>query len=253
MAGTIHPFQVFTIFPGNESSLGLVKLDALYNYWGYDEVDIRIVGYRANYDPWLMDPDGDLVFVSSDGTGGYKDNCPSVANADQLDSDHDGAGDACDSTPFGPVGPDKPATGGGGVPGLIQVTSGQLVELSCDLANTLSLANDSVGFNQTMCGFSAKLSAETSGTLPAALPSGYTFASGLTVNLLKGTDSVQKLDSGKLTLQFPVPAGMEGKTFVILFWDAAAGKYVEVAGVSVAGGLVQATVDQPGTYILVTK
>lgn len=138
--------------------------------------------------------------------------------------------------------------------GIIQVTSGQLVELSFDVANTLSMANgSSVAFGQTMGGFSAKLSAETSGTLPAALPSGYTFASGLTLNLMKGTETIQKLDSGQMTLQFTVPAGMEGKTFTILFWDAAAGKYVEVTGVSVAGGLVQVTIDQPGTYILVTK
>jgi hypothetical protein len=56
-----------------------------------------------------------------------------------------------------------------------------------------------------------------------------------------------------MTLQFPIPAGMEGKTFIVLFWDAAAGKYVEVTGVSVVGGMVQVTVDQPGTYILVIK
>ena len=40
-------------------------------------------------------PDAD-----SDGVPDATDNCSSVANADQLDSDHDTIGDACDTTPF---------------------------------------------------------------------------------------------------------------------------------------------------------
>lgn len=42
------------------------------------------------------DTDDDGVF---DGI----DNCPTVANTDQLDSDHDGIGDVCDETPLPPV------------------------------------------------------------------------------------------------------------------------------------------------------
>jgi len=37
-----------------------------------------------------ISPDAD-----GDGVPNLKDNCPLVANADQLDSDHDGVGDAC--------------------------------------------------------------------------------------------------------------------------------------------------------------
>ena len=44
--------------------------------------------------PFGPDTDGD-------GIGALKDNCVNVANADQKDSDGDGIGDACDSTPFG--------------------------------------------------------------------------------------------------------------------------------------------------------
>src|SRR5688500_14983457 len=43
--------------------------------------------------PVPVDTDGDGIIDSTD-------NCPSVANSSQLDSDHDGTGDACDVTPF---------------------------------------------------------------------------------------------------------------------------------------------------------
>jgi len=44
--------------------------------------------------PLPLPADGD-----SDGIGGGSDNCPNVANADQLDTDIDGIGDACDNCP----------------------------------------------------------------------------------------------------------------------------------------------------------
>lgn len=37
----------------------------------------------------------------SDGFDNSTDNCPAIPNADQIDTDNDGAGDACDSTPNG--------------------------------------------------------------------------------------------------------------------------------------------------------
>jgi len=82
-----------------------LTIDALYNYWGCDEGPNTSSCYwtygNGVYDPWLIDPDSDLVFESSDGTGGYVDNCPTTYNPDQLDTDGDGLGDACDLTPNG--------------------------------------------------------------------------------------------------------------------------------------------------------
>jgi hypothetical protein len=44
----------------------------------------------------LADTDGDFI-------PDIDDNCPTVFNPNQLDSDHDGIGDVCDPTPFGPA------------------------------------------------------------------------------------------------------------------------------------------------------
>ena len=44
----------------------------------------------------VVDPDGD-------GRRDYQDNCPSVANPNQLDADGDGVGDACDACPSDPA------------------------------------------------------------------------------------------------------------------------------------------------------
>lgn len=45
---------------------------------------------EAKLDVELVDTDGDGIVDSSD-------NCPTIANADQADADHDGLGDACDT------------------------------------------------------------------------------------------------------------------------------------------------------------
>lgn len=46
------------------------------------------------------DPEAD---VDADGICATIDNCPTVANADQRDEDHDGYGDACDECPLDPA------------------------------------------------------------------------------------------------------------------------------------------------------
>jgi len=96
---------------GNAKGISNYSLafNAEYNYWGCNDgsgsVGCDSVNASVDYDPWLIDPDGDSVFESSDGSGGYVDNCPATYNPDQKDSDGDGIGNACDATPYGEPAP----------------------------------------------------------------------------------------------------------------------------------------------------
>ena len=52
-------------------------------------------GIPDTQDPFPNDADND---IDRDGVSGHIDNCPTISNADQADSDNDGLGNACDSS-----------------------------------------------------------------------------------------------------------------------------------------------------------
>jgi len=257
---------------GAIANLGDKTIDAEYNWWGCDGgIDSTGCRYVAgpewgpssntDTDPWLTDPDGDGVWTSSDGSQGWGwnyylppyDNCPSVYNPGQKDSNGDGIGDACTPEPEpepGPVVP-PPAEGPGEI---IPVASGELVGLSSEVPNTLQLSSGSmVAFNQVLAGYQAKVNEETEDALPQELSEGLTFVSAMTVALIKEGAELDELDAGTLTVSFPLPAGQGGANFAILYWDAAVGEWVELTGVEVVNGMVSVDTNLIGTFVLVVK
>ena len=76
------------------------------NNYGGPAGKLRAVSLTLTYAD-CPDANGDGLHDDADGDGVLlpPDNCPDVANPDQLDSDVDGIGDACDPTPFLPPPP----------------------------------------------------------------------------------------------------------------------------------------------------
>jgi hypothetical protein len=137
--------------------------------------------------------------------------------------------------------------------------------------------NDNV---TVFCPISGQISVKSIGKkgLPGSAPDGITFVSSLAVNLLKnGAPASTITDGGHLKISFAIPSDLVGKTFVIMFWDEAVGKWVELPAFADNGGkavvtdlgggkqvlegtkvlsdvgLVEASVNFPGTFMLVVK
>ncbi len=198
----------------------------------------------------LGDTDGDRVENG-------EDNCPAVANPDQADNDGDGAGNACDSTPDGTH--SNHPTVVSPVGGLIPITGG-LNDLSCTVANTLSLPNgDKVIFSDILCGFQAALTQEFSKLLLSPLPSGLTFIDGINLELQKNDTLFKVLpEPVNHTLSFVVPDAFKGKSLKILFWDPSLkngmGDWVELpTKLSANGEVVTEPLNFTGLFVLAAE
>lgn len=129
---------------------------------------------------------------------------------------------------------------------IIPVT-GDMVELSCVVANTLVLASgESVAFGSPLCGYMAGLSGISGSALPAPLPEGLTFVSGMTIVLQKDTENVAAIpETVTGTAAFAVPGDLSGKALQILMWNAQDGVWTKVSGGSGETGITAT-----GSYVL---
>jgi hypothetical protein len=163
--------------------------------------------------------------------------------------------------------PDKPSGK------IVDVTGDQLVPVDCDYAWTkLIIDNGDYARFEGFCDLNAKFTHIESTSLPGALPEGYTYAGGFGA-VIQGLDTTVIPDSGYASLSLVQPTGLEGKSLVILYWDAGAGKWIEVpvvgsegsfdasnpamkvlSGVKIgADGKIDFSVNFTGTFIIVTK
>jgi hypothetical protein len=237
-----------------------------------------------------LDTDNDGVSDAADQCPGTPAGEPVNANgcsASQLDTDNDGVSDAADQCPGTPAGEAVNVNGCSEVVcpfGLelvdntcvdvsqdadgtddmadsttqaIPLTSGQPINLSCATANTvLQMAGFEVTF-ANLCGYSTLLDEALEGSLRSALSQGNAFVGGINITLLQNGAPVSSLPTGaSIILSFDLPAGMNGDTLAILYWDPAAnggkGGWLEKA-VSLENGQVVTTVDVPGTFVLVDR
>jgi len=168
----------------------------------------------TNYD--LIFIDGLLRIVTDpnvdrdgDGIADSRDNCPDIANSDQLDSDTDGKGNVCDTSPYRQV---------GGLP--VPLTSNEAVDLNCE-ADTILMMNDGtyVIIPTSLCGKQGNLATEFETTLPADIPAG-TYQTAFTLHILNGGMLVDPL-SPDTHVKYAVnlPDELLVADLAVYYWD----------------------------------
>ena len=192
--------------PGESAGVYAVNQGSLYLPVNYD------LQYKsATFS--IYDPSEELD-IDYDGEPNSNDNCVYRANSDQTDSDGDGFGDLCDSTPTKLLAASMfvPVTG-----------SSTTTVLNCSGDTTIKLDNnDFVSLPKSICNLTAIFGREMQASLPRAIPSGWKFVSANNLSLMKELEAQEWIaDGSAIRYSQVIPAKADNKYYNVFYWDAA--------------------------------
>ncbi|MEW6401646.1 MAG: HYR domain-containing protein [Chloroflexota bacterium] len=140
----------------------------------------------------------------------------------------------------------------GGADLLIPLTGSSSFTIACKNPQSFHVATESARiFFNNMCGYDAVVEGLESASLPGKLPSGASFRSGFTIDVLQGGKSIDPLPKNtSITLEFDIEGDLKDE-YSILTWNGTA--WVEVKGEKTADGYFSITLTEGGTFIIVQK
>ena len=134
---------------------------------------------------------------------------------------------------------------------IIPVTGSELNPLSCYAQTMLDIKNEAFAILPALCGQEASLVLEALGTIPFALPEGYTFLNASTLTIVDGaTFDAYAANSAELEVGFYLEAGQDTANLVILVWQG--GQWVEQQ-VVIADGVISTIVTEGALFVLASK
>ena len=192
--------------PGESAGVYPVGQGSLYLS---DNYELAFVGSTFSiYDS------ADGLDADADGILNAADNCVFKSNQDQKDSDNDGFGDSCDSTPMNLLANlFVPVTG-----------SSATSEVNCTGSTTLRLADGNfVVIPKELCQRSAVIGSEPETSLPIALPKSDKFISSINLVLLDKLEPISVIgNSISLQYSLKIPSSLMKDKLEVLYWNTEA-------------------------------
>lgn len=148
----------------------------------------------------------------ADGIINAADNCVYKPNLDQIDTDNDGFGDNCDTTPLNlQANMVVPVTG-----------NLNINVLNCAGSTTLGLIDGSyVEIPKALCKWAAIISSEPEAGLPSVLPKTDNYINAINLVLLDKQENNTDTGSNRLKYSFKIPFSMVDSRLAILYWNTA--------------------------------